>query len=174
VIPGQGSPLRDPDRRSRSGHSLCSERSSEAFAVCLRAQLSARVGRVAPMPVEVMTDTRQYLAHLGWQRFVFPSKRSPSGHIPPDMPGQWLLAAQVEAKLPKLERGLCIRTGRRRAKERMHRPLETGADAGGWKDVASLMKRYEHADDLLRHAVMTNQPTQNPARLTDGAGPYMT
>lgn len=126
---------------------------------------------IVPMPIDVMTEVRQFLTRLGvTSGFVFPSKRNPSGHVPPDMLGQWLLAAELEAKLPKLKRGLWHPYRRKWASERMHLPLKAVADAGGWKDVTTLMRCYQHADEALLLAVMTNQPTQHVAGAADGTG----
>lgn len=102
---------------------------------------------VVPMPVDVMADVGQFFTQLGaTSGFVFPSKRNPSGHIPPDMLGQWLRDAEGKAKLPKLKGGLWHPYRRKWASERMHLPLKAVADAGGWKDVTTLMKCYQHSD----------------------------
>ena len=51
---------------------------------------------------------------------------------------------------------------------RMHLPLKPVADAGGWKDVTTLMRCYQHTDEARLLAAMTNQPTQ---RAAEGSGP---
>ena len=60
--------------------------------------------------------------------------------------------------MPKLKGGLWHPHRRKWASERMHLLLTAVADAGGWKDVTTLMKCYQHADEALLLAVMTNQP----------------
>lgn len=37
----------------------------------------------------------------------------------------------------------------------MHIPLNAVAHAGGWKDTATLLTRYQHTDDAMLLAVMS-------------------
>jgi hypothetical protein len=37
----------------------------------------------------------------------------------------------------------------------MHLPLKAVADAGGWKDTATLLTCYQHSDDATLLAVMS-------------------
>lgn len=121
---------------------------------------------IIPMPNAFMADIRRYQRRLGAvSGFLFPSPRSPSGHIPPDMLSQWLLDAEQRAKLPKLKGGLWHPYRRKWASERMHLPLKAVADAGGWKDITTLMKCYQHSDDntLLRVIEnMSSDPDHRP------------
>ena len=45
------------------------------------------------------------------------------------------------------------------ASERMHFPLKVVADAGGWKDVATLVRCYQQTDDRTLLAVIANEPS---------------
>jgi hypothetical protein len=40
----------------------------------------------------------------------------------------------------------------------MHFPLKAVADAGGWKDVTTLVRCYQQTDDRTLLAVMANEP----------------
>ncbi|MBX6330912.1 MAG: site-specific integrase, partial [Gemmatimonadaceae bacterium] len=116
-----------------------------------------RVEWVTPMPEAVMRELRQFQPRLGSASgFMFPSKRHPSGHIPGDMLTRWLRDAERRAGLPKLKGGLWHPYRRQWASERMHFPIKAVADAGGWRDVATLMKCYQQTDEATLRAVMEN------------------
>jgi integrase len=116
-----------------------------------------RVEWVTPMSAAVMDELRQFQRKLGTiSGYLFPSKRHPSGHIPADMLGQWLRDAEQRAKLPKLAGGLWHPYRRGWATERMHFPLKAVADAGGWKDVTTLVRCYQQTDEETLLAVMAN------------------
>jgi integrase len=119
---------------------------------------------VIPMPPEFMAEVRQFQHRLGASSgFVFPSRRNPTGHIPADMLSQWLRIAEEHTTLPKLKGGLWHPYRRKWASERMHLPLKAVADAGGWKDVATLMKCYQHSDAQTLLNVMANRsPRHDP------------
>jgi hypothetical protein len=73
----------------------------------------------------------------------------------PELLTQWLAVAEGEGKLPKLAGGLWHPYRRKWASERMHLPLKAVADAGGWKDIATLTTCYQHTDDVTLLAVMS-------------------
>jgi hypothetical protein len=52
------------------------------------------------------------------------------------------------------------------ASERMHFPLKAVADAGGWKDVATLVRCYHQTDEQTLPAVMTNAASPTTRRNT--------
>jgi integrase len=118
-----------------------------------------RVEWVTPMSAAAMHQLRQLQRKLGGVTgYLFPSKRNPSGHIPGDLLGEWLRDAERKAKLPKLHGGLWHPYRRGWASERMHFPLKAVADAGGWKDVTTLVRCYQQTDDRTLLAVMANEP----------------
>ncbi len=67
-----------------------------------------------------------------------------------------LREAERRAKLPKLAGGLWHPYRRGWASERMHFPLKAVADAGGWKDVTTLVRCYQQTDERTLLAVMAN------------------
>ena len=75
--------------------------------------------------------------------------------MPADLLTQWLAAAERKANLPKLAGGLWHPYRRKWASERMHLPLKAVADAGGWKDVTTLLTCYQHADEAALLEVMS-------------------
>jgi integrase len=121
------------------------------------------------MSAEAMHQLRQLQGKLGSVTgYLFPSKRNPSGHIPGPLLSEWLRDAERYANLPKLQGGLWHPYRRGWASERMHFPLNAIADAGGWKDVATLVRCYQHADEATMLKVMAS-PTKLVGRRTAGA-----
>ncbi len=59
--------------------------------------------------------------------------------ITPGTLSQWLSAAEDEGTLAKLPGGPWHPYRREWASERMHLPLKAVAEAGGWKDTATLL-----------------------------------
>ncbi len=96
------------------------------------------------MSAAAMDELRRAQRKIGSATvYLFPSRRHPSGHIPGDMLGEWLREAERRANLPKLVGGLWHPYRRGWASERMHYPLKAVADAGGWKDVTTLVRCYQ-------------------------------
>lgn len=125
------------------------------------------------MPPRVIKELRQFRNQVGAAGgFLFPSKRNPSGHMPADMLRQWLRDLERNAKLPKLRGGLWHPYRRGWATERMHFPLKAVADAGGWKDVATLVRCYQQTDEATLLAVIANDrpvlhsPGESSARVS--------
>lgn len=48
----------------------------------------------------------------------------------------------------------------------MHMPLKAVADAGGWKDTATLLTCYQHTDDAMLLAVMSVATKRSDRPLT--------
>ena len=61
--------------------------------------------------------------------------------------------------MPKLAGGLWHPYRRGWASQRMHFPLKAVADAGGWKDVTTLVRYYQQTDEWTLLAVMANAPS---------------
>jgi integrase len=116
-----------------------------------------RVEWVTPVSTQVIKELRRFRTQIGATGgFLFPSKRNPSGHIPADMLDQWLRDLEARAKLPKLSGGLWHPYRRGWATERMHFPLKAVADAGGWRDITTLVRCYQQTDEDTLLAVMSN------------------
>ena len=108
-----------------------------------------------PMPVTLiqeLQDFRRRLSGIGGP--LFPSTKRPDLPMRPEMLTQWLATAERAGKVPKLEGGLWHPYRRKWASERMHFPLKAVADAGGWKDTATLLTCYQQSDDATLLAVM--------------------
>lgn len=108
-----------------------------------------------PAPEPLLEELRQFQRRLGvLGGRLFPSARRPTEPMRPEMLTQWLTAAERAGKVPKLAGGLWHPYRRKWASERMHLPLKAVADAGGWKDTATLVTSYQHTDDATLLAVM--------------------
>ena len=68
---------------------------------------------------------------------------------------KWLTVAERKAKLPKLNGGLWHPYRRKWATERKHLSLTDVAEAGGWKDTATLLTCYQQPDRESLLAVMS-------------------
>lgn len=126
---------------------------------------------IIPMPVDVMEELRRFQRQLQAIRgLLFPMQRDSEKRLPAEMLSQWLLVAEAEAGLPKLVGGLWHPYRRYWASERMHLPVKAVADAGGWRDVTTLMRSYQHADEATLLAVMANKRPRSPAEEPPSAG----
>lgn len=110
---------------------------------------------------ERIQDFRRRLG--GFRGPVFPQAGDLAQRIPADMLSQWLLEAEAEGKVQKLKGSLWHAYRRKWASERMHHPLKAVAEAGGWKDAATLLI-YQHADEETVLAVL-NEPKKRRARV---------
>jgi hypothetical protein len=81
--------------------------------------------------------------------------------------GEWLREAERRAKLPKLAGGLWHPYRRGWTSERMRFPLKAVVDAGGWKDVTTLVRCYQQTDERTLLAVMANDSSETDR--ADGA-----
>ncbi|NUQ20512.1 MAG: tyrosine-type recombinase/integrase [Gemmatimonadaceae bacterium] len=114
------------------------------------------VESVIPVPNALLEELAGFRKQLGaLTGRVFPSVREPRHAMPADLLTQWLAAAERKANLPKLAGGLWHPYRRKWASERMHLPLKAVADAGGWKDVTTLLTCYQHADEAALLEVMS-------------------
>jgi hypothetical protein len=80
----------------------------------------------------------------------------------------YLRQAAAAASVEKLEGGLWHACRRKWATERKELPLKDVAGAGGWKDVMTLLRCYQHADEATMLKVMP-EPTKLVSRRTAGA-----
>jgi len=121
---------------------------------------------VIPMPQPFMAALRQFQVKIGAiTGFLFPCLRDPARHMPADMLTQWLAEAEKKAGLKKLSGGLWHPYRRKWASERMHYPLKQLADAGGWKDVATLVTCYQQTSDEQLLAIMSEPRKRSEQRL---------
>jgi integrase len=101
-----------------------------------------------PMPQELADEIRRFLKLLavvgdGW---LFPSKRK-NAPLSTDYLGQLLSQAERKAGVPKLKGGRWHPYRRKWATERKSTSVKNTMDAGGWKDMQTLLKSYQQADE---------------------------
>ena len=82
---------------------------------------------------------------------VFPRQEKCDEPAPPDLLSHWIRKAEKEAELPKLVGGTCHPYRRKWRSERPHHPLKAVMEAGGWSDVNTMLRCYDHpeASDVL-------------------------
>lgn len=108
-----------------------------------------------PMPRPFMWGIRFFQQRLGSSRgALFPCDNNTDVSVEADRLSKWLLEAETAAGLPKLKGGLWHPYRRRWASDRMHLPVKAVADAGGWKDVMTLMTCYQQTDEATLLEVM--------------------
>jgi integrase len=123
---------------------------------------------LVPAPAPLLEELRDFHQRLGApDGRLFPSVRHPKQPIPPAMLSQWLAVAEDAGQVPKLVGGLWHPYRRKWASERMHMPLKAVADAGGWKDTATLLTCYQHTDDAMLLAVMSVPTKRSDRPLTN-------
>jgi integrase len=88
------------------------------------------------------------------EAFLFPKLCEPSKPVPLDAAAQWLLTAERKAGLEHVPGGAWHAFRRLWATSRKQHPPKDVAQAGGWKDTATLMKCYMHADPDTVEAVV--------------------
>lgn len=107
-------------------------------------------------------------AIVGWHPTitapVFPQPRALAewkakpGQAPPPMlrwtASDWLTSAEALAGLPHLPQGAWHPFRRSWATRRKHLPRTDVAQAGGWKDEATMVRSYEQADDVTTARVI--------------------
>jgi integrase len=78
---------------------------------------------------------------------VFPRRDDPQRSAPPELLSEWILKAEAKVGLPKLEGGTCHPFRRKWKSEWSHHPVKAVAVAGGWTDIATMLRCYDHPDD---------------------------
>lgn len=121
---------------------------------------------VIPAPSALVADLKSFRIKLGRALggFLFPSEKDSSAPIRRDVLGQWLIAAERKAGLPKLEGGAWHPYRWAWATSRKHLPTVDVAQAGGWSDLNTLMRCYQQADSDTLLAVMLE-----PKKVSDRA-----
>ena len=78
---------------------------------------------------------------------VFPRRADPQRYAPPELLSEWILKAEAKAGLPKLEGGTTHPYRRKWKGERANHPVKAVAVAGGWTDITTMLRCYDHPDD---------------------------
>jgi integrase len=103
---------------------------------------------VVAYPESLLTTIREMQRRLGVVGGpVFPRRKEPQRSAPPELLSEWILKAETSAGLPKLEGGTCHPFRRKWKSERAHHPVKAVAVAGGWTDIATMLRCYDHPDD---------------------------
>lgn len=124
--------------------------------------------QTVPMPEavrEALREWRQQLPAIG-TAWVFPSPRDAIQHCSRHVLDDWLRRAYKLAEIEPEHGGLWHPLRRKWATERKNYPVKDVAAAGGWRDVQTVLRSYQHADAAtVREVVLT--PT---LRLAKGGG----
>src|SRR5687767_12453801 len=117
-----------------------------------------------PLTPALREELRAFRVKLGgtFGGLLFPSPSDSSAPVRRDVLDHWLRAAEKKAKLPKLDVGLWHPYRRAWATSRKHLPAVDVAAAGGWSDVATLLRCYQRPDDdtMLRVMVESRKITE--------------
>jgi len=95
---------------------------------------------------------------------MFPSEGSRDSPLRRDTLDKWLRADEKAAKLSSLDGGLWHPLRRAWATARKHLSVSDVTQAGGWKDVSTLIRCYQQADNDTMLAVMSE-----PRKIVDKA-----
>jgi integrase len=120
---------------------------------------------VIPIPTSLCDDLRSFRVRMGgaFGGLLFPSQRHPDRPVTRDTFGHLLAQAEVKAGLSKLDGSLWHAYRRAWATTRKHLSVDV-AVAGGWSDIGTLLKCYQHADNETLLEVMTHSK-----KITDAA-----
>lgn len=120
---------------------------------------------VVPMPKEVeraLLEFRTKHRVIG-SALVFPMRNDPNRPVSRHLAADWLKRAYRYAKIERNKGGLWHQFRRKFATERKFYPLRDVADAGGWKDVGTLLTCYQMSDEETIRTVMDNpKPLRRP------------
>jgi integrase len=99
-------------------------------------------------PREFFETAREFQRSLGAVGgYVFPKKDDSDRHASPELASQWIRKAEEVAGLTKLNGGLTHSYRRKWRSERSHLPVKAVAHAGGWDDVGTMLRCYDHPED---------------------------
>jgi len=123
---------------------------------------------VVAYPESLLHAIREFQRRLGVVGGpVFPRQDDPQRSAPSELLSQWIVTAEAKAELPKLEGGTCHPYRRKWKSERANHPVKAVAVAGGWTDIATMLRCYDHPDDADVLAV-TSEPRKRRDLSTDG------
>jgi integrase len=126
---------------------------------------------VVPMPKraeQALLEFRAKHPAIG-SALVFPMRKDPSTPVSRHLAADWLHRAFRYAGLPRPKGALWHTFRRKFATERKFYPLKDVAEAGGWKDVGTLLTCYQMADEETIRAVIDNpKPVQRPGAGSGG------
>ena len=111
-----------------------------------------------PMPQALRDELRSFRVKLGgaFGGLLFPSESDPEIPIRRDVLAKWLQQAERRAGLKKLDGSLWHAYRRAWATSRKELPTADVAAAGGWSDVATLLRCYQQPDEATMLSVMSH------------------
>jgi integrase len=113
---------------------------------------------VVAYPEALLATVRELQVRLGVVGGpLFPRRDDPQQSAPPELLSQWIMTAETKAELPKLEGGTCHPYRRKWKSERSNHSVKAVAVAGGWTDITTMLRCYDHPDDADVLAV-TSEP----------------
>ena len=95
---------------------------------------------------------------------MFPAPKS-DGSVRPDVAHTWFLRAEKGAGYEHRDQGGFHELRRRWASKRKHLSPVDVAKVGGWKDVKTMQRSYQHADEETMERVMLDPGRQRTARM---------
>jgi integrase len=111
--------------------------------------------------------------------WLFPAERDPSKPVDVSVMSRLLRKAYAHAGLQPLTGGLWHPWRRKWATERKNMPISDVARAGGWRDVTTVLKSYQQADEATVTRVVLDAPklysdgVARPAEVTPKATPTL-
>jgi integrase len=121
---------------------------------------------VIAVPTTLLNELRSFRTSLGgaFGGLMFPSEKNREVSTRRDVFDKWLRKAEEHAGLAPLDGGLWHPYRRTWATVRKHLPVTDVAQAGGWKDITTLLRCYTQADNETILTVMSE-----PKKLRDNA-----
>lgn len=113
---------------------------------------------IVPIPISLVNELRSFRTKMGgaFGGLLFPAHEDPTIAVSRDKFDDWLRVAQAKAKLPNLDGSLWHAYRRGWATSRKDLPAADVAAAGGWKDVATMIRCYQMPDDATLLEVMSH------------------
>ncbi len=87
--------------------------------------------------------------------YLFPSPKSRAKPVSRWLASAWLRRAEQSAEVPKQDGSLWHAYRRKWGTERKHLPIQDVAQAGGWKNTATLQTIYQQPDDATLYRVVS-------------------
>jgi hypothetical protein len=96
--------------------------------------------------------------------YLFPAERNASKPVDRWLASKWLEHAERLAEVPKQRGSLWHAYRRKWGTERKHLPIQDVAQAGGWKNTATLATIYQQPDEATLYAVVSQPAELREAR----------